>query len=36
MHERLAIYQTLDVEVDEKNDQIALRRMRSRTGNPQE
>ena len=24
------------VEVDEKNDQIALRRMRSRTGNPQE
>ena len=43
MHERLAINQTLNsggeqpddgVEVHEENDQIALRRMRSRTGNP--
>ncbi len=44
MHERLTFYQTLTrveqpdegVEVDEKNDQIALRRIGSRTGNPQE
>ena len=40
MQERLAVYQTLTrveqpdegVEVDEKNDQIALRRIGSRTG----
>ena len=44
MRERLVIYQTLTrgeqpdegVEVDEKNDQIAHRRMRSRMGNPKE